>query len=273
MVHIGIFDESDYSRTKMIDVAERMGHQASGVRFSDMKFDMSSDGIGFSKDLDVLINWKITIDRKRDFRTMASLGILNTEMPILNDFMSVFKATSKSLATASMIDSGIPVVQTEFSTTAQYPREFDGKKVYKPDMDNGGSGVSIVDTLSDVSDTGLVQPYIEVEQDRQYDYRVAVVGDRAPASYKRVASDDDFRTNSGAGGTSSNEDAPEKAKNLAIEATDAVSLDSAGVDVIKDNQTWKVVEVNAPFYVKGCVQVTNYDIHRDIVEHAINMVN
>lgn len=273
MVHIGVFDESEYSRTKMINAAEEMGHRASRIRFSDMRFDMSSDGIGFSKDLDVLVNWKITIDRRRDFRTMASLGILQTEMPVLNDFMSVFRATSKSLATASMIDSGVPVVQTEFSTTDHYPREFDGKKVYKPDMDNGGSGVSIVDSLSDVSDPGLIQPYVEVGEDRQYDYRVAVVGDRAPASYKRVASDDDFRTNSGAGGSSSNEEAPERAKNLAIEATDAVSLDSAGVDVIKDGQTWRVVEVNAPFYVKGCVEVTNHDIHRDIVEHAINMLD
>lgn len=244
---------------------ESFGHK-SDVLYPDSMLFSSIEEYGVTDDMDALVNWKIIKDNNMKYLTHMKLAENN--VPIINPPEAMMIAIDKS-ATASLLSQN-SILTPDFTYTSNeeiFP-EFEDKMVHKPNMDNGGSGVKIVESASEIDNGGLIQPYLEME-DNQFDIRVAVVGDNAVSSYKRVSPENDFRTNGGIGGTSEEYDSSEDMKKLAVDATKTVGLDCAGVDIMSLQDSMYVVEVNAPFYLTGVWEANQYNAGADIARLAL----
>lgn len=77
------------------------------------------------------------------------------------------------------------------------------------------------------------------------DVRVMVAGQRVLGAIRRTAIEGDFRANAHQGARATPEPVTDDLATLALEATDAVRLDIAGVDLIFDRDRWVVIEVNS----------------------------
>jgi len=88
---------------------------------------------------------------------------------------------------------------------------------------------------------GLAQRYVKTSHGR--DLRVHVIGGQVVASVLRY-SDKSFLSNYSQGGKAKAYSIDDRAKTLAIQATEALGLDFSGVDLLFDGKDYTVCEVN-----------------------------
>ncbi|MFB6360625.1 MAG: RimK/LysX family protein, partial [Halobacteriales archaeon] len=81
---------------------------------------------------------------------------------------------------------------------------------------------------------------------------------RIVGAMRRIAPEGDWRTNVARGGEVEDvtDDLSEKAKRLAIRATDVLGLGIAGVDLYPVDDSWQILEVNATAGFKGLFSAT-----------------
>jgi hypothetical protein len=84
----------------------------------------------------------------------------------------------------------------------------------------------------------------ELVTDVRRDVRVVVAGDRVVAGGQRLAAPNDWRTNVTLGGQVVQAGLPPGTAELAIEATRAIGIDFAGVDLLPTGDGWTVLELN-----------------------------
>ena len=76
------------------------------------------------------------------------------------------------------------------------------------------------------------------------DLRVVVAGDRAVAAARRLAAEDEWRTNVTLGGTVVKAELPAGTERLALRAAEAIGIDFASVDLLPAEGGWVVLELN-----------------------------
>lgn len=126
--------------------------------------------------------------------------------------------------------------------------------IYKTLLGSLGSRVHLIDTLEDIEKTvrknGKYNKYIFQEFiPNDFDYRVVVANEQASSVCIRTRVNDKYRNNVSLGATEefiSIQDTPMEVINMAIEASKALKLNWAGVDIVTDNLTNRnyVLEVN-----------------------------
>ncbi len=100
-------------------------------------------------------------------------------------------------------------------------------------------------------DKVMYQKYIE--QSAGTDIRIHVIGGQVVAAVRR-RSEGDFKSNYHQGGSAESVELTEEMRKLAIEATAALKLDFAGVDLLESSQGVTVCEVNAiPGFRTVCI--------------------
>ncbi len=105
-----------------------------------------------------------------------------------------------------------------------------------------------------------------VKESAGTDIRVFVVGGRVVASMKRQSLDDDFRSNLHKGGEGTVVKLTEEERKMAIKAAKAMSLNVAGVDLMRSARGPLILEVNAsPGF--GIETVTKRDVATPIIEY------
>jgi RimK family alpha-L-glutamate ligase len=77
-----------------------------------------------------------------------------------------------------------------------------------------------------------------------FDLRLVVSGGVVIGAVERVAAPGEWRTNIALGGTRRKTAPPPEARNLAIAAAAAVNGDLVGVDLLPDEDGWRVIEIN-----------------------------
>lgn len=107
-----------------------------------------------------------------------------------------------------------------------------------------------------------------IAESHRTDRRAFVVDGEAVAAYGRKAGDEDVRSNTGIGRTRIEVTLSEEEKELAIRATEALNLEIAGVDLIKSNRGWLVLEVNANPGLKSIEKVSGEDVAGMIIRYA-----
>jgi len=95
----------------------------------------------------------------------------------------------------------------------------------------------------------LFQKYYKIK----HDYRVLVVGNKALGVMMRSASGKEWRTNVHLGGLPGRAPKAEEAALtiLAKKTVRKMHLDYAGIDILKDNSTFRIIEVNSLAQFKG----------------------
>lgn len=123
--------------------------------------------------------------------------------------------------------------------------------------------------LKQVGEKALVQDFIA--ETRGQDIRSFVIGDQVAASMQRTAGNGDFRANLHQGGKAESIELTEEEKQIAIQATKAIGLDVAGVDLIRTKQGPMILEVNASPGLEGIETVSGKDIAGMMVDYLLGI--
>lgn len=146
--------------------------------------------------------------------------------------------------------------------------------ILKPFYGTHGRGVMLLDTptsltstvgaLCDLHHDYVIQAFVK-EADG-VDIRVLVVGGEAIAAMKRRALPGEFRANIHKGATGEAVRLPEAYTRLAIEATAALKLEIAGVDLLETDEGPVVLEVNPSPGFEELESVTGINIAAAIIK-------
>ncbi len=132
-------------------------------------------------------------------------------------------------------------------------------------LDNLTALRSIMNLLMKKGERTIMQEFIE-ESDGA-DFRAFVVGDKVVASMKRQAAAGEFRSNLHRGATATPLVLTEEEQEMAVQATKALSLEVAGVDILRSNRGPLIMEINASPGLEGIETSTGIDIAFQIMLH------
>ena len=124
-----------------------------------------------------------------------------------------------------------------------------------------------LETLKQAGEKALVQDFIA--ETRGQDIRAFVIGKQVVAGMQRTAGNGNFRANLHQGGKAESIDLTEEEKMIAIQATKAIGLDVAGVDLIRTNQGPMILEVNASPGLEGIEKISGKDIAGMMVDYVL----
>ncbi len=108
------------------------------------------------------------------------------------------------------------------------------------------SANSVLESYYKAKQTVLIQEYIEPDKSGAKDIRAIVVGGKVITAMQRKAPKGSFKSNVSLGAEAISYELTEEQKELSIKAAAAVGLDTAGVDIMTDQQGVNyVIEVNS----------------------------
>ena len=100
------------------------------------------------------------------------------------------------------------------------------------------------------------------------DIRVIVIGGKAFAAMVR-RSENDFRSNLGAGGKGEKVDLPTEVKDISERAAKALGLDYCGIDVLFGDNGYILCEVNSNAFFGGIESVTGKNVAKAYAEYIV----
>lgn len=124
---------------------------------------------------------------------------------------------------------------------------------------------SIMNLLMKKGERTILQEFIA--ESKGADFRAFVVGDKVVASMKRQAAAGEFRSNLHRGATATPLLLTQEEQDLAVKATKALSLEVAGVDILRSNRGPLIMEINASPGLEGIETSTGIDIAFQIMLH------
>ena len=123
----------------------------------------------------------------------------------------------------------------------------------------------MIEALRGLQATFLVQEYIE--ESKGADIRCFVIGNEVVASMKRTAKEGDFRSNLHRGGYAIAERISEQERKIAIQASQIMGLDVAGVDLLRSDRGPLVLEVNSSPGLEGIEKSTGIDVTGKMIDY------
>jgi ribosomal protein S6--L-glutamate ligase len=127
--------------------------------------------------------------------------------------------------------------------------------------------LSVLDTLWSLGQSILIQEFISESEGK--DIRALVVGNRVVTAMRRQARFGEFRSNIHRGGGGTIVDLDDDYRRAAVQATQVLGLQVAGVDLLESHEGPKVMEINSSVGFEGLEKATGLDIARIILEYAV----
>lgn len=245
-----------------------------------------------SKEKDLKDDFDIFLERSLSYLGgLYSCAILESKgYEVINSYECLNLTGNKLLTSLKLIKNEIPTPDTciafkddsslqAIEEVIKYPAILKpiigswGRLIAK--LDNYTSAVSNLEcreTMGNIlQKIYYIQKFIpNVDSEKPTDMRVFVVGEKCVAAMGRYSPENEFRSNLAIGGSAKPlEITPELAK-LSIQALKAVKGEIAGVDIMKDNDKLKVIEVNGTPQFQGVSTATNINVAAEIVDYIIN---
>lgn len=206
-------------------------------------------------------------------------------VPILNNSTAILNSRNKFRSLQTMASKHIDIPATVLSrSTADLPGAL--RQIGRPPVvmkvlqGSQGIGVmmapdratvdSVLATMLDMDKDILLQQFIR--ESKGSDIRVLVVGGKVVGAMRRLAREGEFRANIHRGGWGQAFRLPKRYERLALQATRAVGLDIAGVDLLESSTGPKVLEVNSSPGFEGLEQATGLNIAEKMVALAERIV-
>jgi RimK family alpha-L-glutamate ligase len=208
------------------------------------------------------------------------LGILHAlareGVPVWNDPRAIERCVDKSTTSFLIARAGLPTpatwaVQGRADAATLVEREAGPKAplVLKPLFGAQGRGLRLVRSVADlpeddeVASVYYLQRYVGAARDWR-DYRCFVCQGRVFAAMVRHGTG--WITNIHQGARPQSHDADPRMSALAVAAADAVGAAYAGVDLMRRNGKWFVIEVNSMPAWSGLQSVTRFDLTRRLAD-------
>eukprot|EP01029_Cantina_marsupialis_P008448 TRINITY_DN20007_c0_g1_i1.p1 TRINITY_DN20007_c0_g1~~TRINITY_DN20007_c0_g1_i1.p1 ORF type:complete len:333 (-),score=88.74 TRINITY_DN20007_c0_g1_i1:203-1201(-) len=103
------------------------------------------------------------------------------------------------------------------------------------------------------------------------DLRVFIIGGRVVASMERKSSNESFKANFSAGGTTVKHKVSSLAERISLECARLLDLDVAGVDLLFDGDSFKICEVNSSPGFEGLEQAhkdEGLDVAKELIDYV-----
>jgi len=186
-------------------------------------------------------------DKLRSLQLLTRKGV---DMPVTG-----FAHSTKDIAGLLELVGGAPVVVKLLESTQ-------GMGVILAESRKAAEAV--IEAFRQLDVNILVQEYIA--EAKATDIRCLVVGDRVVAAMKRVGEPGEYRSNLHRGGRAEAIELTAEIERVALEATRAVGLNIAGVDLLPSNRGPLVMEVNSSPGLEGVEEATGIDVAGEIID-------
>lgn len=278
---VGVLSLHNSKETKAILNAVRMlGHEPVWIREENVTSWIEDGSVQLSPRVDVLVNRMLLTKSDHQLEDLQLAALYEETTPVVNAPQAVADTLHKYRAGAKLADAGLPVPDAYFGRS---PRTFDDWPEYLPDdgahkhtIGTNGQDMSVISPEDPIGpmindDHAFVQEFLEDADDRPSDVRVYVVGGEVVGAMRRHAPEGDWRTNVALGGEVEGitDELGAEPRRLATEATAALGLDLAGVDLMPIDGDWYVLEVNATAGFKGLYAATDVSAAPYIARLAI----
>jgi len=285
-LRIGILslEPTNYSNLKIIEAAEKNGHFCEILNTKRCYLNIESDKPEVHYDGKVLPHYDAIIPRIGPSITKYGMAVVRQFEAMgtfcLNSSASIGTSRDKLAAHQALAINRIPMPDTAFANS---PRDTENiidltagaPLVVKLLESSQGKGVILAETKKAASSVisafqKLNAPFIVqnfVKDSNGCDLRLFVIGGKVIASIMRSASDDDFRSNLHAGGKASKVKITQNERKIAKQATKAMGLNIAGVDILRSSEGPKVLEVNSSPGLQGIETVNNINIASMIIDY------
>ena len=203
-------------------------------------------------------------------------------VPVVNNASSIESAKDKMYSTQILQGQNIPVPKTmlvRFPVNSDIvDKQIGFPCVIKVLSGSYGKGVHLVKdvfALEELMDfvaslnsplNILIQEYIGYVPGT--DVRVLVVGGKILGAMKRFSTNGDFRANIARGGSGEPYEIDEEVTYLATSTAKALDLDIAGIDLLIDENGYKVCEANSAPGFEGFEKHCNINVAKEIVMYS-----
>jgi len=208
-------------------------------------------------------------------RHLEKLGVYS-----FNSANSIDIVKDKLYQLQILAESGMPIPKTML---AKFPLDLEvvGKHigfpvVVKTISGSQGSGVFLCETLQSLDELMhmiensnpnvnlIFQEFVKLSHGT--DLRVVTVGGRVVGAMKRTANDGNFKANYSRGGAIEKFEITPEIEWLVLEISRKLDLDIAGIDLLFDNDGFKICEVNSSPGFEGLEKACEKNIAKEIVQ-------
>ena len=277
-----------YSTRRLVEAGKARGHQIEVIDTLKCYMDITSTKpmVHYQdralEDFDAIIpriGASITFYGTAVIRQFEMMGVFS-----LNESVSIARARDKlrSLQILSRKGLGLPV--TGFAHSTKMTQELitlvggaplvvkllegtQGKGVVLAETNSAAE--SVIDAFREMDANILVQEFIK--EARGSDIRCFVVGDQVVAAMMRTAKPGEFRSNLHRGGTARVVEITKEERQAALDATKALGLNLAGVDMLRSSRGPLIMEVNSSPGLNGIETATGKDVAGMIIEYLERM--
>ena len=286
-LRIGILslEPSNYSNKKIIEAAENNGHFCEILNTKRCYLNIEYDRPEVHYDGDILPYYDVIIPRIGPSITKYGMAVVRQFEAMgtfcLNSSASIGTSRDKLAAHQALAINRIPMPDTAFANS---PRDTENiidlttgaPLVVKLLKSSQGKGVVLAETKKAASSVisafqKLNAPFIVqdfIKDANGSDLRLFVIGGKVIASMIRSAAGDDFRSNLHAGGKASKTKITKQERKIAKQATKAMGLNIAGVDILRSIEGPKVIEVNSSPGLQGIEKVNKINIASLIIDYV-----
>ncbi len=131
-----------------------------------------------------------------------------------------------------------------------------------------GSAESVLDAMRSLKQNILIQAFIR--EAKGQDIRAIVVGDRVVAAMRRQAAEGEFRSNVHRGASTAAVELDAEYERTAIEASQVLGLNIAGVDLMPSDDGPMVLEVNSSPGLQGIEAATGIDVAGAMIQFVLD---
>jgi ribosomal protein S6--L-glutamate ligase len=281
-------NSSLYSTRRLIEAGKARGHEIEVIDTLKCYMDITSTKpmVHYQnralEDFDAIIpriGASITFYGTAVIRQFEMMGVFS-----LNESVSIARSRDKlrSLQILSRMGLGLPV--TGFAHSTKMTQELiklvggaplvvkllegtQGKGVVLAETNSAAE--SVIDAFREMDANILVQEFIK--EARGSDIRCFVVGDKVVAAMMRTAKPGEFRSNLHRGGTATVIEITKEERQAALDATKALGLNLAGVDMLRSDRGPLIMEVNSSPGLNGIETATGKDVAGMIIEYLERM--
>lgn len=204
-------------------------------------------------------------------------------VPVLNTSDSIDAAQDKMYSTQILAQHNIPVPKTMLVRfpvdTSLVEKQIGFPCVIKILSGSYGNGVHLVQDANSLEELMefvsnlnsplniLIQEYIGKYPGT--DVRVLVIGGKIVGAMKRSSTDGGFKANISRGGVGSVYEIDQELADLSLNCAKVLNLEIAGVDVLIDEDGYKVCEVNSAPGFEGFEKFCNTNVAKEFIDYAV----
>ncbi|MFB6206250.1 MAG: RimK family alpha-L-glutamate ligase [Haloglomus sp.] len=279
---VGVLSLHNSKETKAIlNAVDDMGYGTAWLRAENLAVEVEGGEMRLEPDVDVVVN-RLLLSKEEFPTELLGLGATVERLaPTLNRPPATLTALHKFASAAALSEAGLPVPDALLALSRDRLEagrdRFGPEFVYKTAIGTHGGGtwkLGQEDVLNPRvgNRQAFLQQYLEHDAERHSDLRVYVVGGEVVGAMRRLAPEDEWRTNVALGGNV--EDAgdalTDEVADIAVRAADVIGLDYAGVDLVEDERGWYILEVNPTAGFKGLFEATGRSPAPHIAQLALD---